>query len=186
MAQPGQIIQNPVSGERIAFLRTAADTDGELLEFELELAPGGRVPGAHVHPEQEERFHILEGTMKFRLGMGTIVAKAGESVVVPAGRVHKFSNHGGEPARARVEVVPALNMEELLRTTVQLALEGNVTRSGMPKPLHLALFVQRFRREVRAPFPPAWVVQAVMAPLAALARVRGHAARYEALRPAVA
>jgi hypothetical protein len=77
-------------------------------------------------------------------------------------------------------------MEELLRTTVQLAHEGNVLRSGMPKPLHLALFVQRFRREVRAPFPPAWMVRAVLAPVAALARTRGHATRYEAPRPAVA
>jgi quercetin dioxygenase-like cupin family protein len=182
----GQTIQNPVSGERITFLRTAADTDGELLELELELAADGRVPGAHVHPMQEERFHVLEGTMRFRLGLRTIVAGAGESVVVPAGRVHKFSNHGDQPARAIVEVVPALDMEELLRTTTQLAQEGKVMRSGMPKPLHLALFVKRFRREVRAPFPPAWVVQAVMAPLAALARMRGHAARYETLRPALA
>lgn len=186
MTQPGQSIQNPVSGERITFLRTAADTDGELLEFELELAADGRVPGAHVHPVQEERFHVLEGTMKFRLGLRTIIASAGESVVVPARRMHKFSNHGQQSARARVEVVPALNMEELLRTTVQLAHEGNVTSSGMPKPLHLALFVRRFRREVRAPFPPSWVVQAAMAPLAALARARGHAARYETLRPAFA
>ena len=179
-------IHNPVSGERITFLRTAADTDGELLEFELELTADGRVPGAHVHPVQEERFHVLEGTMKFRLGLRTILASAGETVVVPARRMHKFSNHGDQSARARVEVVPALNMEELLRTTTQLAHEGNVTRSGMPKPLHLALFVRRFRREVRAPFPPASVVQAVMAPLAAMARVRGHAARYEALRSALA
>ena len=82
MAYSGQIIENPVSGERIHFLQTAADTDGELLEFELELTPDGHVPGAHVHPEQEERFHVLEGTMKFRLGMRTIVAGAGESVVV--------------------------------------------------------------------------------------------------------
>ena len=48
----------------------------------------------------------------------------------------------------------------------------------MPKPLHLALFVRRFRREVRAPFPPAPVVRALMAPLAAIARKRGHAERY--------
>ena len=186
MTQTGHRIHNPVSGERITFLRTAADTDGELLELELELAADGRVPGAHVHPAQEERFHVLEGTMKFRIGMRTIVAGAGESVVVPAGRVHKFCNDGDQPARARVEVVPALDMEELLRTTAQLAHEGKVTRSGMPKPLHLALFVRRFRREVRAPFPPGWVVNAVMAPLAALARARGHAARYEALTPALA
>jgi quercetin dioxygenase-like cupin family protein len=178
MAHAGQIIQNPVSGERIEFLRTSADTDGELLEFELELSPDGRVPGAHVHPEQEERFHVLEGTMKFRLGMRTIVAEAGDSVVVPAGRVHKFVNGGEGRARARVQVVPALDMEELLCTTAELAHEGKVLRSGMPKPLHLALFVERFRREVRAPFPPAWTVRAMMAPVAALARRRGHADRY--------
>jgi len=178
MARAGQIIHNPVSGERIEFLRTASDTDGELLEFELGLAADGRVPGAHVHPSQEERFHVLEGTMKFRLGLRTIRAEAGETVVVPAGRVHKFTNGGDGPARARVEVVPALDMEDLLATTAELAHEGNVLRSGMPKPLHLALFVERFRREVRAPFPPAWMVRVLMAPLAALARRRGHDARY--------
>jgi quercetin dioxygenase-like cupin family protein len=185
MAYTGQTIHNPVSGERIEFLRTAADTDGELLEFELELAADGRVPGAHVHPEQEERFHVLEGTMTFRLGLRKIVATAGESVVVPAGRMHKFANGGAETARVRVEVVPALDMEELLCTTAELAHEGKVMRSGMPKPVHLALFVRRFRREVRAPFPPAAVVQALLAPLAALARARGHAARYTAT-PAMA
>jgi quercetin dioxygenase-like cupin family protein len=178
MARAGQIIENAVTGERITFIHTAADTAGQILELELELAADGRVAGAHVHPEQEERFHVLEGTMKFRLGMRTIVAAAGETVVVPAGRVHKFSNGGDAAARVRVEVAPALDMEELLCTATQLANEGNVTRAGMPRPLHLALFVRRFRREVRAPFPPAWMVQAIMAPVAALARRRGHAARY--------
>jgi quercetin dioxygenase-like cupin family protein len=178
MAYQGQTIENPVSGERITFLQTARDTGGERLEIELELSPDGHVPGAHVHPEQEERFHVLEGTMKFRLGMKKIVAGPGETVIVPAGSVHRFSNGGDVPARARVEVVPALDMEQLFETTVELALEGNTTRKGMPKPLHLALFVRRFEREVRAPFPPAAIVRALMAPLAALARRRGHDERY--------
>jgi quercetin dioxygenase-like cupin family protein len=178
MAFTGQTINNPVSGEQITFLQTAADTAGELLEFELSLSPDGHVPGAHVHPEQEERFHVLEGTMKFRMGLRRIVAEAGDTVVVPAGRVHRFANGGDSTARCRVEVVPALDMEQLLETTVELALEGNVTRKGMPKPLHLALFVRRFAREVRAPFPPAWMVRVLMAPLAALASRRGHAERY--------
>jgi quercetin dioxygenase-like cupin family protein len=171
-------IENPVSGERITFLQTADETGGELLEVELELSSEGRVPGAHVHPEQEERFHVLEGEMRFRLGLRTIYAKAGDTVVVPAGRVHRFANSGGVPARARVEIIPALEMEQLFRATVQLAEEGNVLRSGLPKPLHLALLVRRFAREVRAPFPPAPVVQAVLAPLAAIGRRRGYNARY--------
>jgi quercetin dioxygenase-like cupin family protein len=183
MAYAGQIIKNPVSGETIEFIKTAADTNGELLEIELTLTPDGSVPGAHVHPEQEERFHVLEGTMKFRLGMKTIVAEAGDTVVVPKGRVHRFKNAGDGVARARVEVVPALDMEQLFETTVELAHEGRVTSKGMPKPLHLALFVRRYEREVRAPFPPAWVVRVLMAPLAALARRRGHAERYELADP---
>jgi quercetin dioxygenase-like cupin family protein len=178
MAFTGQTISNPVSGEQITFMQTAADTAGELLEFELALSPDGHVPGAHVHPEQEERFHVLEGTMTFRMGLRRIVAEAGDTVVVPAGRVHRFANGGDSTARCRVEVVPALDMEQLLETTVELALEGNVTRKGMPRPLHLALFVRRFAREVRAPFPPAWMVRMLMAPLAALASRRGHAERY--------
>jgi quercetin dioxygenase-like cupin family protein len=178
MAFTGQTISNPVSGEQITFMQTAADTAGELLEFELALSPDGHVPGAHVHPEQEERFHVLEGTMKFRMGLRRIVAEAGDTVVVPAGRVHRFANGGDSTARCRVEVAPALDMEQLLETTVELALEGNVTRKGMPKPLHLALFVRRFAREVRAPFPPAWMVRVLMSPLAALASRRGHAERY--------
>ena len=178
MAFTGQTIENPVSGERITFLQTARDTGGEKLEIELELSPDGHVPGAHVHPEQTETFHVLEGTMKFRMGLRKIVAGPGDTVVVPAGSVHRFSNGGDGVARARVEVTPALDMEQLFETAVELAIEGNTTSKGMPKPLHLALFTRRFAREVRAPFPPAWMVRAMMAPLAWIAGRRGHAERY--------
>lgn len=116
--------------------------------------------------------------MKFRLGLRTITAHAGDTVTVPAGRMHKFANGGDGPAHARVQIVPALDMEDLFTTTAQLAHEDKVLHSGMPKPMHLALFIRRFRREVRAPFPPAPIVHTLMAPLAALARHRGHAARY--------
>jgi hypothetical protein len=69
-------------------------------------------------------------------------------------------------------------MEKLFETTVALADEGRVMHSGMPKPLELALFVREYKREVRAPFPPPWVVPATTAPLAALARRLGRDERY--------
>ena len=185
MAYAGQIIENPVSGEKITFIQTAAETNGALLELELELTPDGHVPGAHQHPEQTETFHVLEGTMKFRLGLKTIVAEAGGTVEVPPGATHKFVNAGEGVARARVEVTPALKMAELLETTVQLAEEGKTNRKGMPKPVHLALFVRAFEREVRAPFPPPFMVNALLAPFAHVGRRRGHAERFAA-RPAFA
>jgi hypothetical protein len=75
-------------------------------------------------------------------------------------------------------VTPALDMEHLFETTVALAEDGRVTASGLPKPLDLALFVRRFRREVRGPFTPGALQRAVLAPLAKIASMRGHAARY--------
>src|SRR5688500_18402092 len=102
MAYAGQTIINPVSGERLTFRRTAADTNGDLLEFDMHLAPDGHVPGAHVHPEQEERFHVISGCMEFRLGLRKITAGPGETVIVPAGAVHRFRNGGDTEAHVRV------------------------------------------------------------------------------------
>ena len=177
MAYAGQMVENPVTGERIVFRQTSADTNGELVAIDLALPPGGHVPRLHVHPLQEERFEVTAGKMKFRYGMKTIVAGPGETVVVPAGKIHNFANAGDEPSQCRVEIRPALKMEQLFETTVRLAQEGRTNRKGMPKPLDLALFVEEFKDEVRAPFPPAPVVKAVMAPLRALARRRDQRSR---------
>ena len=186
MAYAGQTIHNPVSGENITFIRTSDDTDGELLEIELELTPDGAVPGAHVHPEQEERFEVVEGTMAFRMGMKKVVAGPGDVVTVPAGKVHAFKNAGEQTAKVRVQVRPALAMETLFETTVALAEDGRTTAKGMPRPLDLALFVREFQREVRAPFPPAPVVRAMLAPLAWIAARKGHGERYAPARAELA
>ena len=121
----------------------------------MTLSVDGHVPGAHVHPAQEERFEIVSGTMKFRMNGKKIVAGPGETVVVPAGARHKFANGGDEEVQVRVTVTPAMKMEDLLENTIALAEEGKTNRKGMPKPVHLALFVREYEREVRAPFPPA-------------------------------
>jgi quercetin dioxygenase-like cupin family protein len=186
MAYAGQTIENPVSGERITFRKTAADTAGELLEFDIELTPDGAVPGMHVHPAQEERFEITSGTVRFRKGLKKVEAQAGDVVVVEPGKIHKFENVGDEGAAMRVQVRPALQMERLFETAVALAEDGKVTKKGMPKPLDLALFVREFKDEVRGPGSPGWVQRASLAPLAYIARRRGRAERYAPARPAFA
>jgi hypothetical protein len=68
MAFSGQVLDNPISGERFVFRQTAGETDGRLLAFDLVLAPNGHVPGGHVHPEQEERFHFKDFGDRLRQG----------------------------------------------------------------------------------------------------------------------
>jgi len=176
MAYAGQTLTNPASGERITFRQTAASTDGALVAIDLELPAGARVPGGlHIHPCQEERFAVVAGTMRFRLGRERVTAGPSEVVVVPAGVKHDFANPGDTDALIRVEIRPALQMERLFETAVNLAEQGRTMLGGIPKPLDLALFLDEFENEVQAAFPPRWAQRIALAPLAWLARRRDRA-----------
>jgi oxalate decarboxylase/phosphoglucose isomerase-like protein (cupin superfamily) len=67
MAKAGDTIESSVSGARILFLKTARDTNGQLLQLDDIMKGGGRVPIEHVHPYMEERFEILSGTARLVL-----------------------------------------------------------------------------------------------------------------------
>jgi hypothetical protein len=128
----------------------------------------------HIHLHQEERFEVVSGVMRFRLGRERIIAEPGDVVVVPPGLRHDFANAGGEMALVRVEIRPALKMEQLFETAVALAKEGRTMLGGIPRPLDLALFTREFDQEVQAAFPPRWLQRLALAPLAWLGRWRGR------------
>jgi mannose-6-phosphate isomerase-like protein (cupin superfamily) len=176
------VIINPLSGEHITIRATAADTGGSVLEWELLLAPGGRVPSTHAHPEQEECFTVLEGQMTFRVAGRRVIAGPGETVRVPPGTVHHFANPGSVPARMAVTTSPALNMQDLLETAAAMAQDQHAAARRLPRLADLALFMRDFEREVRAPYLPAALVRLVVRPAAWLARRSGIDARYRSLR----
>lgn len=179
---PTRVIVNPLSGEQIVVRRTAAQTGGAVLDWELLLAPGGRVPSSHAHPEQTETFTVVDGRIRFRVGWRRMTLTTGQSVRIPPGTVHHFANAGRTPVRVTVESRPALAMEELLETAAALAQEQHAAGRALPRPLELALFMADFEREVRAPFLPASLVRLITRQLARLARRRGLDTRYQRLR----
>jgi quercetin dioxygenase-like cupin family protein len=157
-----RVIENPLSGERIIIRQSGADTGGELLVFDLFLQPGGHVPAPHLHPRQEERFTVAAGRVRFRLGRRSVMARPGETIVVPAGAAHWFGNGGPDVAQLRVEVRPALRMEELFETTASLRDD----RAGWWTRLtDLALVLLDFQPEVGVPNVPASVVRSLLTPL---------------------
>src|SRR5829696_7237040 len=171
--QPGQTVENPVTGERFTFTNTAASTDGELLAFDFALRPGGAVPIPHVHPVQTERFEVTAGTMRFRVGLRTVVAEPGDVVEVAPGVMHSFANDGDEEARLRIEVRPALAMEKMFAEVVAMAEAGRMTRRGLPRNLlDLALLARTYDQEAHAPLLSVGVQRALLAPLVLMARMR--------------
>ncbi|HLZ28860.1 MAG TPA: cupin domain-containing protein [Chloroflexota bacterium] len=169
-----RVIDNPVSGERIVIRQTGTQTGGRLLAFDLFLPPGGHVPATHVHPVQEERFTVVAGRMRFRLGRRTILASPGDTVRIPSGTPHWFGNAGTDVALSRVEVRPALRMEELLHRTGRLGVDGHFPGSYMPHLADVAVMLLEFQRELAVPNVPAFLVRAVLSPLAWLARRRAR------------
>lgn len=162
--------------------KTADDTGGELLAWELLLAPGGRVPSSHVHPEQEERFTVVEGRMRFRIGGKRVFVGPGETVAVPPGTVHAFANPDRITAKVLVETRPALDMQALLETAAEMAKAQRSARRLLPNPVNLSLFMRDFAREVRAPYLPRLLVNLVTGTVAGLARLLGLDATYRSLR----
>lgn len=165
-----RVIDNPRSGERIVICRGGDETEGELLAFDVYLQPGAHVPARHLHPRQEERFTVRAGYVRFRVGRQSIDGRPGTSVSVPAGTAHWFGNEGQDVAHLRVEVRPALRMEELLATSVQRSTARKIWWSRV---VGLALMPLDFQRELGVPYMPARLLAALLTPLAWLRPLLG-------------
>ncbi len=132
MVNVGDVIENPVTGERITFVRTSEQTGGALAELDLELSPTAFLAAEHIHRSQEEKFQVLEGRILLRCRGEESMNGPGETVVVPAGAPHAWAPHGGAAARVRITFTPGAGIEQFFDEFFRLAREGRVNAKGMP------------------------------------------------------
>ena len=170
---------HPVTGERLVFRKRSRDTNGELLEFELLMAPGGFVASPHVHPSQEERFEIAGAELMFRVGGVERRYKPGDVAVVPPGVPHVWWNPSDTEAATLIQLRPALDMETVFETLFGLAADGKVSTKGLPNPLQMMVLARAYRREVQPGPPLSRFVGPLSVVLAPVGRLLGYRARYE-------
>ncbi len=170
---------NPVTGERVVSLTDPREHPDEILVGHMQVSPGGRVAMAHHHPTLRERFLVLGGQVGFMLDGEELVLGAGEHAVVEPNVVHDWWQVGDEPASVVVEVSPGLRFGEMITTIFGLARDGKSNDEGVPSPLQLALIGSEFRDVIAFESPPPIVQKLTMAPLAAIARMRGLQPSYE-------
>jgi quercetin dioxygenase-like cupin family protein len=140
MARAGQEIEGH-AGFRLRLIQTAAETDGQLLEMEASYRGTGGLPPEHLHPQQVERFEVLEGTVRTIIDGTERSYAAGEEFEVPAGTPHQMTGEG--PARMRWEVRPALRTAEFFE---RLYGDGPDSAGASPS---IAEFLAEFSDEVR-------------------------------------
>jgi quercetin dioxygenase-like cupin family protein len=146
MARAGEEIYNPVQNDWIVFRQTAQDTSGQLLSAELVVSPRGGNP-LHVHPNQEEHFKVLSGTLGVQVGEEHRSLGEGEEAVVPPGTPHRWWNNADqEEARVLVELRPALNTEIGFETIYGLARDGKTNKNSVPNLLQLAVMLNSLHK----------------------------------------
>lgn len=171
MANAGDTIRNPLTGERITFLRTTRDTNGELLRFAYLIPPGFSIP-EHVHPRQEERHEVVSGTLTARVGRRERVFGKGQKVIGPAGVPHAWRNPSDDEGLLMVsELRPALGFEEVIGTAFAIAGDLKNDRMGAPRHLlRISMLLDGSREDFYPTQIPMLAWKTVLALNAALAR----------------
>jgi quercetin dioxygenase-like cupin family protein len=84
-------------GDTYTVLVNGDDTDGKYTLIDMHVPPGGGPP-PHRH-DFEEMFTVLEGEVELTFRGQQLVAKAGETVNVPANAPHGFRNASSDAVR---------------------------------------------------------------------------------------
>jgi quercetin dioxygenase-like cupin family protein len=178
MFEAGTSLENPVTGERLVLKISGDETNGEYLQADYWLAPGGGVAAPHIHPLQEESFEVIWGSVVFLIDGEEHLSPPGTKHVVSAGTSHQMINRSDEEVHIFSELRPALRSEELLQTVWGLAADGKTNDKGFPGLLQIAVTAEEFRPEIHFAHPPLLVQRIVFGALAPLGRALGRKGAY--------
>lgn len=92
-------------GDTYTLLLSAKETAGRYTLYDMHVPPCGG-PTEHRH-DCEEMFHVLEGEVEFTFRGKKLVARAGETVNIPANAPHFFHNQGQNNVRLLCLFSPA-------------------------------------------------------------------------------
>ncbi len=188
MATAGQAFENPVTGERMVFNKTAHETNGTVLDIEFFVRPNaGKGLAAHVHPYFTEHVEIIAGAAHYKLGAAELPAQAGDEIILPKDvpHVHPW-NVGSDVLHWRkITQLDKPDMQMLLASAAffeslyALAQQGKVGEDGLPKNLlQTIVLLQALEPSAYVAGFPLWLQPPLFAVLAAVGRALGYKANY--------
>jgi quercetin dioxygenase-like cupin family protein len=143
-----------VVGDTYTILVSGQDTAGRYTLIDMHVPPGGGPP-PHRH-DFEEMFTVLAGEIELTFRGVTAVARAGDTVNVPANAPHVFRNASEQPARllclcspsGQEEFFKAVGVPVATRTEPPPALDETATAAFVAKAIALA---PQYRTELLPP-----------------------------------
>ena len=161
MAKASDVLEMAPLGCRVKLIKTAAETEGELCEFDVLGRPRGFLVQPHVHVGQTESYEVIAGSFKLVEGGRERVLGPGETASVRAGAVHRQMPGDGADGHVRVQVRPAGSTQAFLERVAEMCAAGEFNRFGFPKPVAAARIITEFGDEGHAANPPLPVQKAL-------------------------
>jgi mannose-6-phosphate isomerase-like protein (cupin superfamily) len=135
-------------------------TGGSYVEMDVMAQPGSETL-IHYHPEQEETYQVLEGTLEVFRDDRWHSVPAGESLMVPQRTVHGFRNTGDVPVRFMNVHRPALAFQKHLETLDRLSRAGKIRGTKDPRSLiYMSMSAVEHQPDVPVK-PPQWMMKAL-------------------------
>jgi quercetin dioxygenase-like cupin family protein len=103
-ASEGRIIS--VLGDHQVIKLTGEETDGHVTVIMQEVPAGGGVP-MHVHANEAENFHIIEGELTVIFDGKQVVLHEGDMIHLPKNLPHAIKNESGRVTKLRLSLYPA-------------------------------------------------------------------------------
>jgi quercetin dioxygenase-like cupin family protein len=93
-------------GDELHLHLGGAETGGRFAMFTVVTQPGGGPP-PHIHRDEDEWFHVLEGRVEFFHEGAWTEVPAGSSIFMPRNSFHTFRNIGDVPLKQLIHTSPA-------------------------------------------------------------------------------
>lgn len=172
----GDVIEHPITGEKMIFRQTGAETNGELLQIDLFVQPGGFVAAEHIHPHQAERFVVQAGTITLQVNGQQQTLHAGQEATVPPQTPHVWWNSGPDELRVLLEFRPAGHFAEFITSLFALAQNGQANATGRVNLVPYAVMDRKYSDVLIVTNPPRALQRVLFALLYPLGRLLGYTA----------
>lgn len=158
-------VELETGGVLIKFVQPSVETNGALHVQEARYPPHSPPAPLHCHPNQTERFQIMEGGVLFTVAGEERMLRAGEELEIAAGVYHRAYNPEEAPALVLWETRPALKTAQFFQAL------AHASRGRARPPLtEAAAILREYRAEFRPAKPPLWLQPLVFGCLSAFAR----------------
>jgi len=138
-------------GNLVTLKAGAGQTQGRATVAEF-LNPAGFAPPLHRHRDEDEMFYVLSGSAEFRAGGESLLAGAGDFVLLPAGLPHTFLVAADAPLKV-LQITTPSGFEQFARAAGGPALERRLPDPAPVDPAVLGHVAAQNGIEILGPPP---------------------------------